>query len=409
MASKHINSGYGGMEKKCQSKQFRRVKADCGGIRAKRCCGTIWGKVSSGTGMPGSALKAAGLALMMGAGLIVTMRVHAAQEPEGGFFGDYYTPTQGTESQGQETSIMYMPEDYDVTYSGMLDQYTGDVPEVQEGVDGNGSDLVYMITEDMGFDAGSRQYVNYVRGDKSKYYYSSLPKGIVTNGSISFQMGSRNQYALYCDGERVTDMDVSNIVQEGSYVLETYGQGSSDAERFEFTIIQSLTNTIEQFTIPDGFRFSGVMVNGEQAAVPSGTVFQMSSDGNYRFEFGCGEIGMSYLVQVEKDTVAPILSFTGVIDGIAKGPVTILKEDENAILEVSKDGAAINVPYTHVLEDYGDYVVTVRDMAGNSNEYRFTIQLSFTMMSMMVFLLLIVIVAGLFGYYRYVKTHLRVR
>jgi simple sugar transport system substrate-binding protein len=53
MASKHINSGYGGMEKKCQSKQFRRVKADCGGIRAKRCCGTIWGKVSSGTGMPG--------------------------------------------------------------------------------------------------------------------------------------------------------------------------------------------------------------------------------------------------------------------------------------------------------------------------------------------------------------------
>ena len=76
---------------------------------------------------------------------------------------------------------------------------------------------------------------------------------------------------------------------------------------------------------------------------------------------------------------------------------------------MSKDGAAINVPYTHVLEDYGDYVVTVRDMAGNSNEYRFTIQLYFTMMSMMVFLLLIVIIAGLFGYYRYVKTHLRVR
>lgn len=384
------------------------MKAEDMGMEEKYC-GTISRKESSNIGKPGAAFKAGSLALMIGLSLAVALRAHAAEEPEGGFFGDYYTPTQGTEPQGQETTIMYMPEDYDVTYSGMLDQYTGDVPQVQEGAEGNGSDLVYMITEDMGFDAGSRQYVNYVRGDKSKYYYSSLPKGIITNGSISFQMGSRNQYALYRDGERVTDVDISNIVQEGSYVLETYGQGSSDAERFEFTIIQSLTNTIEQFTIPDGFHFSGVIVNGEQAAAPSGAVYQMPSDGNYRFEFGCGEIGMSYVVQVEKDTVAPILSFTGVIDGIAKGPVTILQEDESAILEVSKDGTAINVPYTRILEDYGDYVVTIRDMAGNSSEYRFTIQLYFTMMSMMVFLILIVIAAGLLGYYRYVKTHLRVR
>ncbi len=339
--------------------------------------------------------------------LAFSLDAGAAEEPEGGFFGDYYGTGQGA-SGSQGDGVIYMPDDYDIGYNGMLDQYTGGVPEVNEGAAGD-SQLVYMITEDYGFDSSSRMYVNYVRGDKNKYYFSSLPKGIITNGSISFQMGSRNQYALYRNGERVTDMDISNIVQEGAYVLETFGQGSSDAERFEFTIVQTLTNSLEQFLIPEGFRFTEVDVNGEQAAAPSGTVYQMPSDGRYRFVFECGEIGMSYTVQVEKDTVAPMLEFMGLIDGIAKGPVTMLRRDEDAVVEILRDGLEISVPYSGVLEEYGDYVVSIRDKAGNFTEYRFTIRIYFTMMSMVVFLLLIMIAAGLLGYYRYVKTHLRVR
>ena len=53
--------------------------------------------------------------------------------------------------------------------------------------------------------------------------------------------------------------------------------------------------------------------------------------------------------------------------------------------------------------------MVVSDMAGNSSEYSFTIQMYFTMTSLLVFLLLILIAAGLAGYYRYVKTHLRIR
>lgn len=338
-------------------------------------------------------------------------REDGGMEQEGGFWGEYYAPGQETgqeTGQDQNSTVTYMPEDFDITYDGVLDQRTGEAPQAEEesGEEGN---LVRMITQDMGFDSGSRQYVNYVRGDREKYYYSSLPKGIITNQAMSFQMGSRNQYALYCNGERVTEADVSNIVQEGAYVLETYGQGNSDAERFEFTIIQSRTNSLEQFAIPEGFRFTEVYLDEERVAVPSGTVCRMSSDGLYRFAFGCEEIGISYQVQVEKDTVAPMLEFVGVIDGIARGPVTVLREEEEAVVEVTRDGMAVNLPYTGILEEYGDYVVTIRDRAGNYSEYKFTIQMYFTTISMLVFILLIMIAAGLLGYYRYVKTHLRIR
>ena len=87
----------------------------------------------------------------------------------------------------------------------------------------------------------------------------------------------------------------------------------------------------------------------------------------------------------------------------------LFRSEEESVIEVVRDGQSVNVPYNLTLEDYGEYTVTIRDKAGNSSEYRFTIEMYFTMTSMLVFLLLIMIAAGLGGYFRYVKTHLRVR
>jgi len=313
--------------------------------------------------------------------------------------------SEGVSGDGQ-TTVIYMPEDYDLGYEGVLDQRTGGVPDDAVPDDAD----VVMITDTCGYDTQQRMYVNYVQGNREKRYYSSLPNGIITNGSISFQMGTRSGYVLYRNGDRVTDADIYNIVQEGSYVMETYGQGSTDGDRFEFTIVQSVTNSMEWFTIPEGFRFMGITVNGEQAAAPAGTSSQMASDGEYVYEFGCDKTGISYYVSLEKDTVAPRLELEGVLSDIARGPVTLVRtDDEDSIIEILRDGQTVNVPYSLVLEDYGTYTVTVRDAAGNSNEYRFTIQMYFTMTSMLVFVLLFMVAVGLAGYFRYVKTHLRVR
>lgn len=350
-------------------------------------------------------IKAAALAAALGLLLSApAAQALAAEVPEGGFFDDFVGEQQG--------DVTYMPDDYNMSYDGALDQHTGGALE-DAGAEGElqeGLDSVVMITQDMGYDTSLQMYVNYVRGDVNKRYYSSLPRDVVTNGNISFNMGTRSQYVLYRDGERVADADVSNITQEGAYVLESFGQGSSDAERFEFTIIQSVTNTMEQFRIPEGFSYFRVAVNGEEAAVPAGAVYQMPSDGVYGFQFGNQELGVTYYTEISKDTVAPALDFVGLVDGKAHGPVTMLRMgEEETVVRVNRDGAEISVPYDLVLDDYGSYVVTVSDLAGNSTEYRFVIQLYFTMTSMLVFLLLAVIAAGLFGYYRYVKNHLRIR
>lgn len=350
-------------------------------------------------------IGAAALAAVLGLGLSVTPeRVLAAEMPDGGFFDDFVGEQQG--------DVSYLPDDYDMSYDGMLDQRTGGAPEGVEDAEGlsENTDSVVMITQDMGYDTSLQMYVNYVRGDVNKRYYSSLPRDVITNGNISFNMGTRSQYVLYRDGDRVTDADVSNITREGAYVLESFGQGSSDAERFEFTIIQSTTNVMEQFRIPEGFSYFRVTVNGEEAAVPAGAVYEMSSDGTYGFQFGNQELGVSYYTEIMKDTVAPLLNFVGLVDGRAHGPVTMLRMgEEESVIRVTRDGTEINVPYDLVLDDYGSYVVTVSDQAGNSSEYRFIIQVYFTMTSMLVFLLLAMIAAGLFGYYTYVKSHLRIR
>ena len=354
-------------------------------------------------------MRTAGIAAAVFLNLIVVLPAQAVNMPEEGNLpteDEVQQSQNDQETQSSQTTIIYMPEDYNIGYEGILDQRTGEAPEDAGDEDNN----VIMITETMGYDTEQMMYVNYVQGDKSKRYYSSLPNGIITNGSISFQMGTRHQFVLYRNGDRVADADIYNIVQEGAYVMETFGQGNSDGDRFEFTIIQSMTNSMEWFNIPEGFSFISVNVNGEQAAAPSGTSSQMSSDGKYIYEFGCDVVGTSYRVEVEKDTVAPRLELQGVMSDIARGPVTMTRiGEEESVIEIVRDGQSVNVPYNLVLEDYGDYTVTIRDEAGNSSEYRFTIQMYFTMTSILVFALLIMIVAGLGGYFRYVKSHLRVR
>lgn len=335
-----------------------------------------------------------------------TIMQEEIQENGNGFFRDHYGSSQ--EDGG---GVTYLPNDFDMTYSGPLDAMGREPEEAEQKEDGQNGEPgeVIMITEELGYDPQLQMYVNYVRGDKDKRYYSSLPPRAMTNGSVSFQMGNRSQYTLYCNGEP-TGSDLSNITEEGAYVLESFEQGGVDAERFEFTILKSCTNSLEQFTIPDGFRFTGVNVNGMYAAVPLGTVYSMPSDGRYAFEYGCDEIGLFYHVEVLKDTVAPRLEIFGILDGVARGPVSMaVASQEETVIRIMRDGREINTPYDLKLEDYGDYRVVVSDMAGNSSEYSFTIQMYFTMTSLLVFLLLILIAAGLAGYYRYVKTHLRIR
>lgn len=348
----------------------------------------------------GSILLAA-VFLLLAAGL----KVHAAEA--GSFYEDLY----GVQNSVNQSNITYLEEDYDMDFNGSLDAYRepGEDEEQETQQDQEEQNII-MIAENKGFDIQTQQYVHYVGSTGNIKYYSSLPEGIITNGAISFDMSSRSQYVLYREGEVQEGADVYNILEEGSYILESFDSGNSNITRFPFTIITTKTNELLQFTLPEGFRFVRIIVNEQAVNPPDGKIFHMESDGYYTFEFACEEIGKSYVTKIEKDTVAPILEITGLEGNVARGPVSYHKLTEEVTeIEIKKDGQAISAPYNQTLADYGEYVVNIKDQAGNSTEYKFSIQMYFTMTSMIVFLLLIMIAAGLWGYYKYVKKHLRIR
>ena len=63
--------------------------------------------------------------------------------PDGGFFDDYVGEQQG--------NVTYLPEDYDMSYDGALDQHTGGGLENADtqGELPEGLESVIMITQDM--------------------------------------------------------------------------------------------------------------------------------------------------------------------------------------------------------------------------------------------------------------------
>ena len=63
-------------------------------------------------------MGAAVLAAVLGLGMSVpAAQALAAEVPDGGFFDDYVGEQQG--------NVTYLPEDYDMSYDGALDQHTG--------------------------------------------------------------------------------------------------------------------------------------------------------------------------------------------------------------------------------------------------------------------------------------------
>lgn len=289
----------------------------------------------------------------------------------------------------------------DTSYSGELDPRTG-LPIGAEQGDG-------FYVPDSGayrYDRENRRYINPVG---SSSFTSSIPDGaVVSEGQhVSFAVPDGLNGALYRSGNLLADAGLGSITEPGSYLLEV--SGSSGSARFTFFIVGKVTNALRELSLPDGFRFDYVRLNGEQLTMEYSNYLQLLEDGRYEVSWSCPDIEQSYTLDFTLDTVAPTLELPEVRNGEAHSEVTLadLAPGDYILLESGGETRTITSA-TAVLRDAGEYRLTVCDQAGNSTRYDFTIHVYLNLSAAAAIGLVLAGILALLLYCRYIRTHPRV-
>ena len=230
----------------------------------------------------------------------------------------------------------------------------------------------------------------------------NVPSGIITNDPVCVYLPSGMTCKIYRDGTLLSGSDPSCIRDAGAYVI-VFGEklGSVD-----FTIIGAASGNLVRYSLPGGFRIISQKLDGQEIA-SSGYFADFNKEGSYELRYGCETIQRYYTLQVLVDRTAPTLSFTNLENGHADGPVEIRGRREGDTVTIVRSGK--EMPYTDKLTAGGNYTVTVTDAAGNSNTYRFSISVYYSVNVVTFILILAAIAVGLVVYIVIARKRLRIR
>ena len=321
-------------------------------------------------------------------------------------------PAEGTETpEGMETVEISAGTGAEVSeaaqtdpdYSGPLDPMTG-LPSSA----GGGSDTFYWLREgEYGYDREERAFSN-VLG--SGAFSSNIPNGaVVSEGqTVSFTLPSGMTATLFREGDPVENSDLTAITEPGGYLLEVRSGGAGSVS-FSFRILGETTNALNELTLPAGFSFDYVNLNGEGLTLEYSNYLELLEDGAYELRWSCPDIAQSYTLSFTLDRAAPTLALPEVTGGEAHSEVTLADLEAGAYIVLERDGesSTITSPDT-VIRDAGDYRLTVCDQAGNSTVYEFTIHMYLNLSAVAAIGLALAGLAALWGYSRYIRKHPRV-
>ena len=216
--------------------------------------------------------------------------------------------------------------------------------------------------------AGNETEVSFVI-DKTVDFAIDVNDRGLSNG-VTVTANEEILFTLTKDGEVVSYVLGEQIVEAGEYAL-TISDALGNERKLSFTIVGQLAQRFEHNfdSMPD---FEKVLVNGEERRLNYGTL-ELFEDGTY--EVGVVAGGKTYTFTVTVDGTAPTLKLAGVENGgKTTGSVTVSEVSEDATLDIEKDGKAIKLRSGMTFSDVGAYKITLRDGAGNSTVYTFTIE-----------------------------------
>ncbi|WP_026495107.1 hypothetical protein [Butyrivibrio sp. WCD3002] len=245
-------------------------------------------------------------------------------------------------------------------------------------------------------------------------FYSSIPNGMITNGSALFNTAENIRYELYKDGELIDYTAGEHITDAGDYMmvpvidnLDYEGFYRTERPSIRFHILTGATNKMAVVSVPFGQTIDAVRFNGEEitenAKISDGVV-SLPEDGIYEVDF-IGEAG-SVTTEIYRDCTPPILkvdtqpnlaAITYMSDDIA---AAVLKRGEEII---SEDQLPTRVTQA------GRYQLTVTDRAGNTTDVNFSVQYRINVYAILAIVMIIAIIGAVVIFLRRVKTKVRVR
>lgn len=248
-------------------------------------------------------------------------------------------------------------------------------------------------------------------------FYSSVPNGMITYGQVAFSIPEGLTVVAQKDDQPYEFTPDTPIQEAGEYRLEfretkvDYTLNYDMPPYFIFRIIDGPVSDLEIFNAPVHFAITYITKDEKPISVRYNDWAALDADGTYRIEIVSDLWGKQYTVELEKDTVAPQASLTGVENGVSTGTsVTIepLSEDIKQI-EVYRNGSRDEEYHGGAITNSGNYRVMVYDQAGNVSQYSFRMKYKMNVASIISVVLVILLGTGIAVYVKKVKKDVRVR
>jgi len=287
----------------------------------------------------------------------------------------------------------------------VLDEVTG-LPEGSEenSIEKATNDYVSIVSG-VYYDVQMDAYCYDISGAQ-KAITANVMKGMVVTEPVAITISDGISYTLFRNGSEYTEEDISAISRAGSYNFNVLVNGISTPV-LNFTIVGSVSGTIDSYSLPAGFVLDGVYFNGELIQT-EGTLADFTDEGAYIVEYHNYLTDIPYALTVDIDHTPPVLALEAVgEDSIAHGPVDISDIEDGASISIVCNDTGLSYSYT--LTEPGNYYIVIQDAAGNTNSYAFTIQVYFNTSSMVFFGIMILLAVLLVVYIFRSRTKTRVR
>lgn len=257
----------------------------------------------------------------------------------------------------------------DFDYEGEVDVYTG-----APATSGESEAVDNVSLADGGVYNRTSHMFRYSAQSSEYAVSSSVANGMVTTQTVSLIPDEGLDIVLYKDGAAAEAADISQITETGAYSVTSMGD-SGEFQVLSFTIVAMKTGQLTNYHLPVGFSLLACTVDGEAQADRRTDTVEMTEEGTYQIDYQCNATGITYNLNVTVDHTPPQVTFEGLENGVAHGPVTMVGIAEEDRVTVIHDGNEMSFRFDDVLRDVGMYEVTVSDDAGNTISENFEIRM----------------------------------
>ena len=222
---------------------------------------------------------------------------------------------------------------------------------------------------------------------------TNIPNGAIVAMPVYLKAADGVTQTIYRNGEYISHSENGIYEENGFYkcIQMVYPDMTNSAAEdnsiimtvFHFWIVDGKETYANVIATPEGFFLDRVFYQGaEQEVLRSGHYF-LQGEGNYRFCFTSMEdAGLSYTLELTKDTTAPFLDFDQEIEGgRATAPLFITSKEPSCSYKVVRNGVEYHYVQEEPLKTPGYYEIVVSDEYGNSRKYTVLLEASYEFFS----------------------------